>query len=67
MNIHVRMNGISDTFNFSRLGIFQASTDREIRESLARYFNREFSAFDEMVIERHANGNITVRPEAIFG
>ncbi len=67
MNIHVRINGRSDTFNFSRIGISRISTDREIKESLARHFDREFIDFDQLVIERHANGNITVRPEAIFG
>jgi len=67
MEIHIRFEGRSDTFNFSTFGISNTSTDREIKESLARQFYRGLKAFDTMVIERHANGYITVRPEAVFG
>lgn len=67
MEMHVRFNGRSETFDFASVGISSTSTDREIRESLARHFDRALNVFDNLVIERHANGNITIRPEAVYG
>ena len=67
MKIHVRFNGRSDNLDFMDIGISNGSTDQEVKTSAARYYDRENDAFDRMVIERHANGNITLRPEAIYG
>jgi hypothetical protein len=43
------------------------SSDRDVRSALARYFEVPLRKFAPYVVERHANGNITVRPEAVFG
>lgn len=67
MDIHVRFNGRSETFDSSSLGISMVSSDDEIREKLAHYYDREKNAFDNLLIEHLTNGNITVRPQAIYG
>jgi hypothetical protein len=49
--LHVRFEGQSRDIAFHVLDVGDLNPQR-----LARY-----------VVERHANGNITVRPEAVFG
>ena len=65
--IHIRFEGRSRDIRFAQLDVGELSSDQEIRTALARYLDvpeRKFSAY---VVERHTNGNMTVRPEAVFG
>jgi hypothetical protein len=65
--VHVRYDGRSNDIRLDELGLSERSVDAEVFEALARYFDvapRKFAAY---VVERHANGNFTVRPEAVFG
>jgi hypothetical protein len=43
------------------------SSDNEIKQALAQHFDVPAAKFTAYVVERHDNGNITVRPEAVFG
>jgi hypothetical protein len=65
--MHVRIDGRSRDIALDVLGITDTSTDQDIREALARFMELPLNAFDRTIVERHANGNITVRPEALFG
>lgn len=65
--LHVRIDGTSEDIALSTLRITQGSDDETIRTALANHFDSAVDKFRSMVIERHATGNITVRPEAVFG
>jgi hypothetical protein len=65
--LHVRFDGRSLDLAFYVLDVGDLSTDGEIRLALARYLDVNPQRLAPYVIERHANGNITVRPEAVFG
>ena len=65
--VHVRFEGQSRDIAFSVLDVGDLSNDQEMKRALALYFNAPEQKFVSYVIERHVNGNITVRPEAVFG
>jgi len=65
--VHVRFEGQSQDIAFGVLDIGDLSNDQDMKRALALYFNTPVSKFTSYVIERHVNGNITVRPEAVFG
>ena len=65
--LHVRFEGRSYRIPIGALDLGSLSTDREIKHSLAGYLNVAPAKFSAYVVERHDNGNITVRPEAVFG
>jgi hypothetical protein len=44
-----------------------ASSDNEIKRALARHLEVSVEKFRDYVIDRHETGNLTVRPEAVFG
>ena len=65
--LHVRFDGRSLDLAFRVLDVGDLSTDVEIRLALAHYLDVNPQRLARYVVERHANGNITVRPEAVFG
>jgi hypothetical protein len=65
--LHLRFEGRSLDVPLRDLEIPQGASDGEIRGGLARYLDVAPQRFAEYVIERHENGNWTVRPEAVFG
>ncbi len=65
--VHVRFEGRSWDIAFDTLDVGDRSNDQEVREALARYFSVPVGKFAAYVVERHVNGNMTVRPEAVFG
>ncbi len=65
--LHVRFEGQSRDIPLESLRVGTSSSDQAIRISLANYFDVAIERFDSMVIERHENGNLTMRPEAVFG
>jgi hypothetical protein len=65
--LHVRFEGASWDIDFNVLDIGDLSSDRDVRQALANYFDVPARKFAPYVVERHDNGNITVRPEAVFG
>ena len=64
---HVRFAGRSFDISLSDLDLGPMSADGQIRRALARHLNVPEFKLDAYVIDRHANGNLTVRPEAVFG
>jgi hypothetical protein len=65
--VHVRFNGRSSELRLSALGLALGSNDEQIKFALARQLEVPAALLDAYVIDRHANGNLTLRPEAVFG
>jgi hypothetical protein len=65
--IHVRFNGRSFDVPLSALDVGARSDDEQIKRNLARHLEVNVSRLDDYVVDRHGNGNLTIRPEAIFG
>lgn len=66
-HLHVRFDGRSHTLDMSDLDIGDLSSDQQVRTALATHFEVPVDRFHGYVVEREPNGNMTVRPEAIFG
>ncbi|MCC6133364.1 MAG: hypothetical protein IT186_25820 [Acidobacteria bacterium] len=65
--IHVRFEGKSWDLPLSQLGLGSASSPAEIRESVSRVLGLSIELLNDYTVEEHANGNVTIRPEAVFG
>ena len=65
--LHVRFEGRSLDVPLSDLDVGRLSTDDQIRQALAVYLDVPVQKFRDYVIDRHETGNLTVRPQAIFG
>ncbi len=65
--LHIRFEGRSYDLPLSDLDLGGLSTDEDVRTALAGYLGVAEAALKHYAIERHANGNMTVRPEAVFG
>jgi hypothetical protein len=65
--VHIRFEGRSLDILFSDLDIGQFSTDEQIKQALAGYLDVPVEKFRHYVIDRHETGNLTVRPQAVFG
>jgi len=65
--IHVRVMGRSRDITLDLLDISTDSSDATIRDSVARFMELTPAQFRDTVVERHENGNMTLRPEAVFG
>ncbi len=65
--VHVRFEGRSWDIPLTDLDIGALSSDDQVRTAVANYLQVPARKFAPYVIERHENGNMTVRPEAVFG
>jgi hypothetical protein len=65
--LHVRFDGRSLDIALGDLDVVTASADREIKRALAQHLEVDESALQEYTVDRHVTGNMTVRPEAVFG
>jgi len=65
--LHVRFEGKSFDIPMDTLDIGSGSSDRDVKATLAVYLDVAEFRFRNYVVERHENGNCTVRPEAVFG
>ena len=65
--IHVRFAGQSFDIPLTLLGLGATSSDRDVKRTLARHLEVQDSRLNDYVVDRHENGNLTVRPEAVFG
>lgn len=68
MVIHVRHNGRSFDFPAQQMDLGYGSTDRQIRHAVAAKLSEPRGQFEHYVIDRNAQtGDLTVRPQAVFG
>ena len=65
--LHIRFEGRSFDIPFADLDIGPVSSDTDIKRALSLYLNVPESKFQHYVIDRPGTGNMTVRPEAVFG
>ncbi|MEM7624018.1 MAG: hypothetical protein AAF333_00165 [Planctomycetota bacterium] len=65
--LHVRFEGRSVDIPLSDLDVGTLSQDQEIKNALAAYLDVPARKFGPYVVDRHQTGNLTVRPEAVFG
>lgn len=65
--IHVRFEGKSWDLPMSQLGLCSVSSPAEIRENVSRVLGLSIELLNGYTLERHENGNVTIRPEAVFG
>jgi hypothetical protein len=65
--LHVRFEGRSVDIPMRELHLPYRTEDPEVRRAAARYLDVAESRLSDCVLERHATGNWTLRPEAVFG
>ena len=65
--VHLRAAGRSVDLPMSSLDLGSASTDHAVRKVLADYLEIPAELLDDHPVDRHANGNLTLRPPAVFG
>ncbi len=65
--LHIRFDGRSFDVPLSDLDVGGLASDADIKRSLAGYLNVPEDKFRDYVVDRHETGNLTVRPEAVFG
>ena len=65
--VHVRFDGRSLDLPLPDLGVGPGAADAEIKRALARHLDVAAEKLRDYVVDRHQTGNITVRPEAVFG
>ena len=65
--VHIRFEGRSRDIPQGDLDVGAASSDNEIKRALARHLEVPEAKLRDYVIDRHDTGNMTVRPEAVFG
>lgn len=65
--LHIRFEGRSFDIPLSDLDVGTISTDAEVKHALADYLAVPEAKFRDYVVDRHETGNLTVRPQAVFG
>lgn len=65
--VHIRFEGRSLDIPQSDLDVGPASSDNEVKRALARHLEVGEGKLRDYVVDRHDTGNMTVRPEAVFG
>ncbi len=65
--LHLRFRGRSRDIALKSLAVNTSSSDNDVKTAVAQFVDAPISDLDQTVIERHANGNLTLRPEAVFG
>ena len=65
--LHARFDGISQDIPLAELDLGPFSSEEEVKSVLAAHLGVSPSKLAPYVVERHVSGNLTVRPEAVFG
>ena len=65
--VHVRFGGRSSDVPVVNLDVRAGASDAEVKAALAGWLDVDVSRLRDYVVDRHANGNMTLRPEAVFG
>lgn len=65
--LHVRFEGRSCDVPLSDLDVGSMSDDNQVKNRLAAYLSVPAAKFEYYKVDRHETGNMTVRPEAVFG
>jgi hypothetical protein len=65
--IHIRFEGRSYDITEKQLNLTANMSDATIKEGLAQHFDVALDRFAPYVVDRAPNGNLIVRPEAVYG
>lgn len=65
--LHVRFGGRSLDMPLVSLDLSRHSGDAEVKQRVAEYLEVRTRDLVGLVLDRHPNGNMTLRPEAVFG
>ena len=65
--LHLRFAGRSFDVPLADLDVGPLSSDADIKRAVAGYLDVAEAKFVHYVIDRHETGNMTLRPEAVFG
>ena len=65
--IHVRYEGRSFDVNEARVNAHAGLPDEKIKEQVARHLDVARQRFDNYVVDRTPNGDLVIRPEAVYG
>lgn len=65
--VHVRFAGRSFDVPLDGLNLGDRANDRQVKDALARQLEVNADRLADHVLDRHANGNLTLRPEAVYG
>jgi hypothetical protein len=65
--LHVRYAGRSFDVPLELLDVNANSGVRQIKRALAAHLDVAEAKFNDYVVDVHANGNLSLRPEAVFG
>jgi hypothetical protein len=65
--IHVRFDGRSFDIPLSDLDLGTSSHDEMVKRILGNYLEVSPDKFRHYMVDRHATGNLTLRPQAVFG
>jgi len=64
---HVRFDGRSFDVPLADLGVGPGDGDRTVKRAVARHLETGEDRLSAYLVDRHETGNLTVRPEAVFG
>jgi hypothetical protein len=65
--LHVRYDGRSFDVNERVFGLRFGMPDAEIKERVARHLEVGLGRLEDYVVDRRPNGDVIVRPEAVYG
>jgi len=65
--LHVRFEGKSFDLPLQELEVGLGSSDAEIMRAVAEHLDVHENRLRYYVLDRHPTGNLTLRPEAVFG
>ena len=65
--VHVRFAGRSFDVSLNTLDLGYGADDGDVKQTLARHLEVHPTRLRDYVVDRHGNGNLTLRPEAVFG
>lgn len=65
--LHVRYDGRSFDVNERVLGLGVGMTDAEIKQLVAQRLEVGLGRLEGYVVDRRPNGDVIVRPEAVYG
>jgi hypothetical protein len=65
--IHIRYEGRSVDIYQDQLDIGSLSADEQVRQAVAEHLGAPPTKLRNFVIDRHESGEMTLRPQAVFG
>jgi hypothetical protein len=65
--VHVRFEGRSLDLSERALNLHDSMTEAEIKRRIAQHLDVDVKRLEFYVVDRVPNGNIILRPEAVYG